>query len=90
MPAATGTHNGNWISIFYSVETGMNRLGPHQNDENMQKNNVLARILALLMGATRPPTSRNGRAADAIVPNMACMQDTRTEDPSEYFHGKRT
>jgi len=52
----------------------------------MQKDNVLARILALLMGATRPPTSRNGWAADAIVPNMACMQNTRTEDPSEYFH----
>jgi len=47
--------------------------------------NVLARILALLMGATRPPTSRNGRAADAIVPNMACMQDTRTEEPGRVF-----
>jgi hypothetical protein len=57
----------------------------HPKHENTLKNNVLARILALLMGAARPPTSRNGRAADAIVPNMACMQDTRTEEPGGVF-----
>jgi|GEM_PF-5342251 len=69
----------------------MNRLGSHQKDENMQKNNVLARILALLMGAARPrERPRNGRAAVAIVPNMACKQDTRTEEHGEFFHGKRT
>ncbi|PKL64741.1 MAG: hypothetical protein CVV32_06560 [Methanomicrobiales archaeon HGW-Methanomicrobiales-3] len=54
-----------------------------------RKNNVLGRILALLMGAARPKASRNGQGlVDAIVPNMACMQDTRTEEFSEYFHGK--
>ena len=36
----------------------MNRFVSHQNEENMQKNNVLARILALLMGATRPESAR--------------------------------
>ncbi|PKL63940.1 MAG: hypothetical protein CVV32_10935 [Methanomicrobiales archaeon HGW-Methanomicrobiales-3] len=47
---------------------------------------VLARIPALLLGAARPPMSRNGRAAVAIVPQMACMQDPQEGDLPGYFH----
>jgi hypothetical protein len=43
----------------------------HPKYENTLKNNVLARILALLMGAARPPSSANGQAAEAIVPQIA-------------------
>ncbi|PKL65088.1 MAG: hypothetical protein CVV32_05950 [Methanomicrobiales archaeon HGW-Methanomicrobiales-3] len=50
------------------------------------KISVLARILALLMGAARPPSSRNGRAAGAIVLRMVLMQNPQTTDFPENFH----
>jgi len=50
------------------------------------KISVLARILALLMGAARPPSSRNGRGAGAIVLRMVLMQNPQTTDFPENFH----
>ncbi len=47
----------------------------HENRMNNLNTSVLARILALLMGAARPQTSRKGRAADAITLQGVSMRN---------------
>ena len=58
----------------------------HPKHEKNPENNIIARILALLMGAARPTSVAKSLAAEAIVPNMACMQDTQTGEPAGYSH----
>jgi len=57
----------------------------HPKHENTLKIPSSPASLRSLWGRQGPRASRNGRAPDAIVPNMVCMRGPQTDDFTRNF-----